>query len=141
MISPVISNHKRFAKCTHISTRFLCWIQPDFKVAFLLGISSIHKIEKRQKTTNSKTLHTFIPYFLHLWTFIAISLTGYVDIWLGCTKTWSHAITIVLHWRLPDLHIFDTDPFLLKGVLQLLIKLPNVVITSAKKVMFSPGYV
>ena len=37
LISPVGSNQKRFAKSTRISTRFLRWIQPDFKVACLLG--------------------------------------------------------------------------------------------------------
>ena len=38
LISPVGSNQKQFAKFTRISTRFLHWIQPDFKVACLLGL-------------------------------------------------------------------------------------------------------
>ena len=34
---------------------------------------------------------------------------------LECTKTRSPGIGIVLHWRPPDIHIFGTDPSLIKA--------------------------
>ena len=40
------------------------------------------------------------------------SLTGNVHVWLGCTKARSPGIGTDLHWRPPDVHIFDTDPSL-----------------------------
>ena len=43
----------------------------------------------------------------------AMSLRGNVYVWLGCTKTWSPGIGTVLHWQPTDVHIFDTNPFLL----------------------------
>ena len=44
MISPAGFNQKRFAKSTRISTRFLRWIQPDFKVVCLFDQIFCRKI-------------------------------------------------------------------------------------------------
>ena len=55
-----------------------------------------------KQTTNLKKLHTFIPYFVHLGTFIVMLLRGNVHVWLGCTK-----IGMVLYWRPLDVHFFS----------------------------------
>ena len=57
-------------------------------------------------------MYTFISYFVHFGTFIAMSFTGNVHVCLGCTKTRSPEIGPVLHWRPPDVEIFYTDPSL-----------------------------
>ena len=49
---------------------------------------------------------------MHFGTFIEMSLRGNVQVWLGCTKTRSPGIGMVLHWGRPDVHIFYTDPSL-----------------------------
>ena len=62
---------------------------------------------------HTEILHTFMPSFVHLGTFIVISLMGNIHVSLGYTKTLSPEISTVLHWLAPDVHIFDTDPSLL----------------------------
>ena len=65
-----------------------------------------------EQTRNLKKLYRFLSYFVYLGTLIAMLLRGNVHVWLGYTKTRSPGIGTVLHWRPPDVHIFDTDPSL-----------------------------
>ena len=46
---------------------------------------------------------------MYLGTYIAMSLRGNVHVWMGCTKTRSTEISMVLHWQPPNVHIFGTD--------------------------------
>ena len=73
------------------------------------------KLKILETKQNLKKLQTFNPYFMHLGTLIAISLRGNVHVWLRCSKMQSPEIDTVLHWRPPVVHIFHTDPFLVKS--------------------------
>ena len=35
-----------------------------------------------------------------------MSFSGNIHVWLGCTKTWSPGIGMVMHWQPPDVTIF-----------------------------------
>ena len=73
-----------------------------------------------EQTRNLKKLCALISYFVHLDTFIVMSWRRNVHVWLGCTKTRRPGIGTVLHWRPPDVHIFGTDPSLVKTLSKLL---------------------
>ena len=60
-----------------------------------------------------KKFCTFISYFVFLMDFYCDVVKRNVHVWLGCTKMRNAGIDTVLHWRLPDVHIFDTDPSLI----------------------------
>ena len=47
-----------------------------------------------------------------------MSLRGNTHVWLGGTKTRSPRIGTVLHWQLPDVHIFSTHPPLIETTLK-----------------------
>ena len=65
-----------------------------------LSCLATHEMEGKPKywkqIRNLKKLQTFILYFVHLETFIAMSLSGNIHVWLGCTKTRSPGIGTVL---------------------------------------------
>ena len=79
---------------------------------------SVHKIEGKLKIlgTNKKSEEIICIYLV----FYAFG-HFYCDVvkrkrpcCLECTKTRSPGIGTVLHWRPPDVHIFGTDPSLMK---------------------------
>ena len=73
----------------------------------------MENVKNWTQTRNVNILHAFIPYFVHLGTFIVILLTGNIHVKLGCTKMRNSGIVTVLHWWAPDVHIFNTNPSLL----------------------------
>ena len=70
------------------------------------------KLKILDRNQKYEKVYALIPYFVHLGTFIVMSLRRNVYVWLGCTKTQSSKIGVVLHWQPPDVHIFHTDPSL-----------------------------
>ena len=61
-------------------------------------------------------MYIIITNFVRLDILIAMSLTGNVHVWLGCSKMWSPKIGAVLDWQPPDVHIFGTDPSLISTI-------------------------
>ena len=85
-------------------------LQPPscLSIQVIISVLFVHTYNGRKTKNigkNLKKLHTFIPFLVHLVTFIAISLRGNIHVWLGCTKMWSRGITMVSHWLPPDLYI------------------------------------
>ena len=63
---------------------------------------------------NSEEILHFYLIFCVIIDFYCNVVNKNVHVWLGCTNTQNPGISTVLHWRTPDVHIFGTDPYLIK---------------------------
>ena len=87
-------------------------IKPQFRLLTHINEGKLKILDRNQKYEDIICFYCIFRAFGSF--YYDVVMIPNVHVCLGCTKTRSPEFGMVLHWRPPDVHIFHTDPSLVK---------------------------